>query len=51
MFIPVVLVTMVCPFAALAFAATIAAQDPVTGAFFGSAEDATDKGWWMMGEE
>lgn len=42
MFIPVVLVTMVCPFAALAFAATIAAQDPVTGAFLGSAYGTTD---------
>ena len=41
-FAPVVLVTIVCPFAALAFAATIAAHDPVTGVFFGSTYDPMD---------
>ena len=41
MYLPAVLVTIVCPFAALALAATIAAQDPVTGTFFGSAYDPT----------
>ena len=35
-YLPVVVVTIVCPFAALAFAATIAAHDPVAGTFLGS---------------
>ena len=42
--------TIVCPFAALAFAATIAAQEPVTGAFLGSMRGG-DKREWESGEQ